>query len=134
MTACETFPDGFNASTRDLSTSAFGTMQRPSIKVDFANLTDLSVKTEDVKELKPWWREMQIDYTATSLTKLDDRLPAISGIAKHFHKSRTGNITQDFGARVLKGSFYGIVLGLPMEPSLIIDQSLLGLLVGLGSQ
>jgi hypothetical protein len=86
MTACETFPDGFNASTRDLSTSAFGTMQRPSIKVDFANLTDLSVKMEDVKELKPWWREMQIDYMATSLTKLDDRLPAISGIAKHVHR------------------------------------------------
>jgi hypothetical protein len=46
-------------------------------------------------------------------------------------ESRTGNITQDFGARILKGSFYGIVLGLPMEPSLIIDQSLLGHLVGL---
>lgn len=86
MTACETFPDGFSASTHELSTSAFGTMQRPSIKFDFANLTDLSVKTDDVKELKLWWREMQIDYMATSLAKLNDRLPTISEIAKHFHR------------------------------------------------
>jgi hypothetical protein len=50
------------------------------------DLTDLLVKTDDVKKLKLWWREMQIDYMATSLTKLDGQLSAISEIVKHFHR------------------------------------------------
>jgi hypothetical protein len=88
MTACDSFPEGFPELYHPNFTlgAAFRGIARCSLKNAFAQLTQRPGKNP-TWHYWDFWKALVVEYTSLSLTNVQDKLPAMSGIATIFQRA-----------------------------------------------
>ncbi|KXH64490.1 hypothetical protein CNYM01_13990 [Colletotrichum nymphaeae SA-01] len=91
----------------------------PPFRVTWARITDRSMLYNSLERVQPWlddWLRVVEVYSGKSLSKTEDRLPAIAGVAAHFQRNirRPDQFLSSYVAGML---FCDLERGLSWKPS-----------------